>query len=497
MSYRSYSTLLLIIFCYPIALLLSSFNKIDSDPDKKYWKSVADDVYLQEVSKKIPSTNPVTSISTLGDQAYLVMNSQVFNLKGEQFVLEKNAPKDVNRLISLGDDLWALSKTGLFRRKGKSWAKVSDLEIVDMCMHLGVPHAASKEDVYKLDGDKLISLKPAGGYLDSDITNLMEDGTQVHPDPVRLGPISKIDSYSETFYALRNGELIQFDGTIVSTDFIDWGKLPSRKTNDILSFGSKLYISTDRGLGELRGATLEIIKGEEGLPVENTTSLVRDFDNDLWIGTTRGAVRKIGDEWQYFGADHWLPNNKVNEIAVSGKTVFIATDGGVGVISYEPYTLAKKASYYERHLNEWGHKRLGFIHTVRQHDGEWIREISDNDGAHTATYLAAMTYKYKVTGDETARTEAVEALKALVWLERITPIDGFFARAIYAKDGDKGGLSKQGSGGLPAKWYETEDGKFYWKGDTSSDEVIAHFYAVSLFHDWLLRVRKRNWPKSI
>src|SRR5690606_30443975 len=43
--------------------------------------------------------------------------------------------------------------------------------------------------------------------------------------------------------------------------------------------------------------------------------------------------------------------------------------------------------------------------------------------------------------------------------------------------------STGGSGGLPAKWYQTEDGKWWWKGDTSSDEVNSHYYAVALFHD--------------
>ena len=474
-----------------LTFLLSSLSTIAQESEK-FWKPIADEVYLQEVARKIPFDKPVSSIGAIQDQVLMVIESQVYQLKNDQFELLKKAPQGVNRLISLDEAIWALTKSGLQKYDGKTWTKMSDLVMVDICKHLGTIHAATEEDIYKLVGNEFVTTKPEGGYLNSDITTLMEDGTQVHTDPVRLGPISKVDSYSGTLYLLRRGELVQFDGSIVNTDFIDWGKLPSRKTNDLLSFGSKMYISTDRGLGELRGANLDVIKGEDGLPVEQTTSVTRGFDNDLWIGTERGAVRKVGDEWQYFGADHWLPNNKVNEISVSGKQVFIATDGGIGIIMYEPYTLQKKASYYERHILEWGHKRLGFIQSLNMRDGEWIRSVSDNDGAHTATYLAAMTFKYKVTGDETARQEAIDALKALVWLERITPIDGFFARSIYSKEGDKGGLSRHGSGGLPAKWYETKDGKFYWKGDTSSDEVIAHFYSVSLFHDLIAEGKEKE-----
>jgi hypothetical protein len=363
-------------------------------------------------------------------------------------------------------------------------------------MHHGILHGSTAEEIFKFEDDQFISIKPEDGYYNSDITMLMEDGTQLHADPVRLGPIERIASYAGTLHVLRPGELVQFDGKVVNTDFIDWGGLPSNETRDLLSLGGRMLVATDRGLAELRGASMQVIKGEDGLPVENTTTLTRGFNTDLWIGTKRGAVRMLEDEWQYFGADHWLPNNIVNDIAVGDKKVFIATDGGLGIIEYQEYTLQKKAEYYERHIKEWGHKRLGFIQTVYQKDGEWIREVSDNDGAHTATYLAAMSYKYKVTGDATARKEAVDAFNAMLWLDRITPIDGFIARSIYSVKGDKGGLSRHGSGGLPAKWYQTEDGNWYWKGDTSSDEVIAHVYSVSLFHDLVAEGKEKKLAKE-
>ena len=89
-----------------------------------------------------------------------------------------------------------------------------------------------------------------------------------------------------------------------------------------------------------------------------------------------------------------------------------------------------------------GHKRLGFVHQLYRDDsakgGRWLREISDNDGGHTAHYLAAMCFKYAVTRDEAARREAVDAFEAMNWLQTITGTDGFFARAIWAVDVDAG-----------------------------------------------------------
>src|SRR5207247_6138953 len=163
---------------------------------------------------------------------------------------------------------------------------------------------------------------------------------------------------------------------------------------------------------------------------------------------------------RYLGAQHWLPGDYVRDIAVGDRAVYVATDGGLGIIRYEPYTMRKKAAYFERELDDWGFKRLGFVHKLYwsgDKDG-WLREISDNDGGNTSHYVTAMAFKYAVTGDEKARQEAVEAFKAMVWLDDITPKPGFIARAIWSVKGDKGGRSTRGSGGLPAKWYPTADG---------------------------------------
>jgi len=471
--------ILSILFLTTISL---QAQKLYDNPDH-LWKASEDEVYLQEVSQKIFTNSPIQSVAEIDGECYAVMNNNIYILADGDLTLMNSAPKSVNKLINENGILWVLSSNGLYKL-GDSWILIDSREFVDLTTHLGTLHAATKEEIYKLDGDKMVSIKPEAGYFTSNTTMMMEDGSQVLADPVRLGPISKIASYSGSLYILQPGRLVLFDGKMVNQDFIDWGTLASRNTNDMISMGSRVFISTDRGLSLLRGAALTTIKGTDGLPYENTTSLEKGFDGDLWIGTTKGAIRMLKDEWHYFGADHWLPGNNVNDISVGESVVYIATDNGIGIIKYEPYTLSKKAEYYEQHISEWGHKRLGFIHSIfKGKDSEWIREISDNDGGHTAPYLVAMSYKYAVTGDQSARDEAVESFKAMVWLERITPIDGFIARAIWSNTGDKGEMARHGSGGLPAKWYPTEDGKWSWKGDTSSDEVIAHFYAVSVFHD--------------
>lgn len=455
-----------------------------------------DEVYLQEISSKIKTGKPVQDIAILDETCFALIDGKLNKLQNTQLQIVKNSPIDIKRLISIQNTLWALSKNGIYQFKNKQWKLIDKQEYVDVCLHQGKTHAATKEAIYKFKNGQFIDIKPKEGYNSSDITMLMEDGSQMHADPVRIGPINRLQSYNETLYILRPGKLILLNGDIVDTDHIDWGMLPSKNTKDLLSFGSKLFISTDRGLGVLKGASLFNLKGKDGLPYENTTCLTKGFNKDIWIGTTKGAIRMLDNDWHYFAADHWLPGDTINGIAVGNNVVYIATNKGIGIINYESYTLRKKADFYEKHMQEWGHKRLGLIHTLYKRNGEWIREISDNDGGHTAPYLAAMSFKYAVTGDKKARQEAVESFKAMLWLEQITPIDGLPARAIWSESGDEDELSKHGSGGLPAKWHKASKGDWYWKGDTSSDEIIAHFFAVSIFHDLVANEKEKEMAKN-
>ena len=485
-----------LVSLFLLAGILFAQNDKLYNPPHRLWVPDKDEVYLQEVTQKVATTDPVQSVAFSENDIYAVINNSIYKLSGYGFVAAVGSPNNANRLISLDNKLWALTDEGLFQLLNSNWKKLLEGKVVDLCLHWGQIHAATRNDIFRFENGVFVNIKPKGGYLSSDITVVMEDGSQVLSYPVRLGPISRIVSYSGTIYILSRERVIALDGKVVNRDVVDFGTLPSPNTKDVAVLGSRLFVSTDRGLGVLRGASMTTLKGVDGLPYENTTCLANGFDNDLWIGTTTGAIRMLKDDWHYFGATHWLPATNVHDIAVSDHKVAIATDGGIGIISYEPYTLAKKADHYEQIIDTWGFKRLGFIHTIYRHGDDWIREISDNDGGHTAPYLAAMCYKYAVTGDEETRKKAVDSFKAMVWLDQITPKPGFIARAIWSTTGDEDKMATGGSGGLPAKWYPTKDGKWYWKGDTSSDEVDAHIYAVSLFHDLVAQGEEKELAKQ-
>ncbi|KAA3658659.1 MAG: hypothetical protein DWQ10_10720, partial [Calditrichaeota bacterium] len=287
-----------------IFMFLTVLNAGQQNSEKHLWKPAADDVYLQESGQKIKTDQPVTAIAVFDGSCFAVVDKTIFKLEKESLAAVTSAPANVKKLMTLDGSLWALSDDGLFRFNGKKWQNLDEQKFVDLCMHQGALHAATRDAIYRLEGDKLVNIEPEGGYYTSNTTMMMEDGTQILADPVKIGPVAGITSYTGTLYILRPGELALFDGKIVNRDFIDWGTLPSRQTRDMLSFGSRLFISTDRGLAVLRGAALTTLKGKDGLPYENTTCITKGFDGDLWIGTTTGAIRMLKDDWHYFGPDH-------------------------------------------------------------------------------------------------------------------------------------------------------------------------------------------------
>ncbi len=463
-------------------------------PEARQWTPVRDEVYLQEFGEQFQTDTPVLTAAVFEGTAYVSLGDGVYEATDAGLHLLDGSPEDIHRLRVLDGALWGMADNGLYRYTDGMLEQLSGDAFVDVCMVQGVTYAATRDDVFRYVNGALINVEPDIGFRSTNITKHLEDGSHIRVQdddgrevrwrPERIGPVARIAPYSETLYVLQENGMVLLDNETIDPRVAEWGLPPSRTMRDMLSLGNRLLIATDRGVAVLRGMAMTTLDGKSGLPYEDTTSLARGFDDDLWIGTTRGAVRKVNaDEFHYFAGRRWLPDDQVNDIAAGDNVVYIATDGGLGVIRYEPYTLRKKAAYYERELDELGHTRMGFVHNLsRTGDGEWIRSISDNDGTAAAFYLTPMIYKYAVTGDEEAWEKAVDAFNALVWLEEVTPISGFPARAIWSIEGDAGTKSTSGSGGLPARWVPTECGNFEWKGDTSSDEVSVHYFAMDVFH---------------
>lgn len=237
----------------------------------------------------------------------------------------------------------------------------------------------------------------------------------------------------------------------------------------------------------LEDAQPNIWEGDERGPVEDLMVYGTDRSGAVWLGSEEGAARfdpkasHRWDRWQYFHGRRWLQDNDVQNIHVEERDrlrkIWIRTKTGVSLIEWRPMTLEQKAAHYEKMIDD-RHVRHGFISdcglfapgdTSASQTGD-----SDNDGLWTAMYLAAEAYRYAVTGSEDALQKARRSIRALIRLEEITGISGFFARSFTSVD-----EPPPGSG----EWHPTPDGKWLWKGDTSSDEAVGHYYAYAIYYD--------------
>ncbi len=265
-----------------------------------------------------------------------------------------------------------------------------------------------------------------------------------------------------------------------------------------------LWVSGLGGITVLRdGAVTRRIGKTDGLPCLNVTCVVSDKEGVLWIGTQGGAARLSDKTWSLRHGRRWLASDNVRDIAFdAGGNAWVGTDTGVSVIRRKTMTLAEKAVHFEKVTNE-RHVRAPWIVELcgLEKPGRvdsWKPRDDDNDGQYTAMYLAMESFRYAATKDPDARESARRAFDALAFLREVTGTAGFVARTVIPADwttmadpnedvSDQEWADRQIADPrdkrVAALWRLSADGKWRWKGDTSSDEITGHFYAYPLYYD--------------
>ncbi len=219
------------------------------------------------------------------------------------------------------------------------------------------------------------------------------------------------------------------------------------------------------------------------LPAGNITSAARSTDGVLWLGSTQGVVRldlsaPARDQRQYLAGQRYLPDDVVEQLAPDENGgIWARTRTGVSHIELHPMTLAQKAAFFEKRIRA-RHDRYGLVsgsHLLLPGDPSSNRlRDDDNDGLWTAMYAAAECFRYAVTKSPEALANARKSIEAVLFLEEVAGQRGFPARS-YIRKGDP--MPKGG------EWHWTADGQYYWKGDTSSDEIVGHFFIFSIGFD--------------
>ena len=268
-----------------------------------------------------------------------------------------------------------------------------------------------------------------------------------------------------------------------------------------------LWFGSPQGVGRWQdGWTL--FTGDEGLPWNQFTAMDTG-GGEVVFGTTMGVVGYADGEWEYRQGPRWTPDDQIDDIVLHQGDIWVATPNGIGVIERVPMTLAEKAEFYEEETeNKIKRTEYGYVSEERLVEpgdkSEIIHTDSDNDGLWTSMYGAGACYAYAATGDPEAKRRAKEAFEALRFLSEapaqgvIEQQPGFVARTVIPTTepdpNERSSYTLEGMKHRKAtddalwkiiypRYIKTEDGKYWYKNDTSSDELDGHFYFYPLYYD--------------
>ncbi|MFH1529821.1 MAG: hypothetical protein ABIK09_03695 [Pseudomonadota bacterium] len=262
----------------------------------------------------------------------------------------------------------------------------------------------------------------------------------------------------------------------------------------IVSTGNEVSNVSVEGYGD------SLMVGLDELPTGGIHALAGWEESEIWaLGHDIGAtsVHPEGVHSDHFHSKRWLPAEQANGLAFDADGgLWVATPGGVSHLWKEKIALDDKAAVMQDHLDTW-HWRLGFVslyaHGVDPWDpvpGTQLLNDDDNDGQWTEEALAAFCYAYQVTGDEAYYEAGRKAVEGMFQLFDVPAADfaaaglgfGYPARSVVRDD--EGAIFDNKA--TQSNWHLVDhwDGhQYYWKDDTSSDEVTGHLYGLAIYHD--------------
>ncbi len=324
----------------------------------------------------------------------------------------------------------------------------------------------------------------------------------------------------ETAVAAREGLYLRTDGSwrlaLPQMGAVRWAPVDVRAA--VYDADGQLWFAAPQGVGVRHDdGTWQLFTGAEGLPYNDFTCAAAGPDG-VWFGTSNGAVLFRRGEWHFRQGRRWLLDNSVRSVHVDAQgRAWFATPAGVSRIDSQVTTLAAKAAFYEDAIEKRHRRtRFGYVNpAVLAAPGDLTTarpDYSDNDGFNTGLYLAAMSHAYAVTNDARHRESAEKAFAALCFLGEVTQggphpaPPGFVARnvvpvtepdpnQIYDLEYDRrrkraDSMWKIIQPRLPVD----ATGEWYWKCDSSSDELDGHFFGYATYFDRVCSTEEQREP---
>ncbi|MFB3826378.1 MAG: hypothetical protein ACE15B_06395 [Bryobacteraceae bacterium] len=421
--------------------------------------------------------------------------------------------EDVSAIAASGGEVYAATPRGLARFSGGKWSVVLARPVSLAGLYNGRVLAVSEGWLY-IDGRRTVEA-PAGaralsGRLFATDTGVFAlDGGRLE----RLGDLTAVRGVAESaggeIVAAAESGLYRYAGGAWRPLYPEQGNRRwAPRDVRAVAFDSRgrLWFAAPQGAGVFDGQW-RLFTGADGLPYDDFTALAAS--DSAWFGTTRGALRFDGRTWEFRQGLRWLPADGVRGVALTADgDAWFATAHGAGCIWNRRMTFPEKARFFEDEIDA-RHRRTpyGYVLAVtvkRPGDpSEFTQHDSDNDGLWTAMYGAGECFAWAATRDPAARRRADAAFEALRFLSTVTQggkppaPPGFIARTVlpasagdpnasaYTREKDQQFRATRDPHWkiLAPRWPLSADGQWYWKADTSSDELDGHYFFYGVYYD--------------
>jgi len=457
---------------------------------------VPDTPFLQEyheayLIERGPGSEDVRTVAVdKGDRIWIGTAAGVFLLEKGEKIWKPQLKQDEQGPVfdlAVGDEgtVWVGAWNGLFRQQGEGLVRVEgvDRPVAALCeLSQGEITCLGPDGMWVVRGDAVTSLPlPCSRNIRAVI-------------PGSQGGLWIATGMGLYFTKGEEKRLYQQDDEIMSSDVEDVAY-----TKD-----GSLWAGGFGGVSVYRDGQLQkLIPPSDGLPTIYVQSVACGPDGRMWVGTTEGVARFDGNAWSLRHSKRWLVDDDVRDVAFDSEgTAWIAAAGGVSAIKSKKMTLAEKADYYldvlyKRHVRDPWYVEKCLLPKPGD-PSVWKPMDDDNDGEYTGNYVVMESFRWAVTKDPKAKQNAKRGFDALRFLETVNGIPGFISRTAvpatweHVADPNRTYTPRELAElrvrdprfkPVEKRWHASADGKWLWKGDTSSDEMTGHFFAYHYYYD--------------
>lgn len=426
---------------------------------------------------------------------------------------DREAPLNINDLASYDGKIYAATDDGLYIIsdnkasciEGSLGLAISKLFAIKDKLLL-----SSGDTVYFYDGrlsSKQVFSKTVVDFCSDDCGNcfMITSDTLFRYDGCGFVPVIELDSsHAVAVDAYGDSNIVAADDRAVYILFgkrarwamvsTETSELHCDKVSDVaVDRWGHIYVGTKEGAAVFDGKGYWLNhKNCKSIPNAPINKIVLSPDGRRYFCSEIGLYTTHNAKSSFIGAFLWLPSEGVNSIAlVDGcNDIYVATTNGVSHITSKTMTLKEKEKYFSDYIEKY-HTRESYVLqaiNIDKRDMSKSRvQNSDNDGLWTGVYVLTMAHKYAVTKDEHVLDICRNSKNALLKLMSITNIPGFTARAIRRP-------GEGGYGNGDAEWRPAVDelGPLEWKGETSSDEMVGHFTALSAYYDFCANAEEKE-----